>query len=132
MSMTQITIPSIKVGDRLTFLIFLVLVGGYLTALYYYGDETKIFKFFQESITFSAQLAMVIIMAFLAGLLMHFLRGIKKLDVYSAGSEMSVIRERHGTDGEKPGDNTSIGTQYGSSTIYYAVIIYAFFSMYSG
>ena len=89
--MTQITIPSIKVGDRFTLLIFLAVIGGYLTALYYYGNETKIFKFFEESITFSAQLAMVIIMAFLAGLLMHFLRGIKKLDVYSAGSDLSLI-----------------------------------------
>ena len=99
------------------------------------GAAGEIGHFIAKSATFAIKCAVVAVIALALVWGTQAVRALPWFDMNGAGEEMALIRKRVGmsadTDTEMPNDAIACAIQYSGTTILIAIVLLAFFLMYS-
>ena len=101
--------------------------GGLLIGTIQTGGEDKLFGWFVKLLPFALSSFILLGIALLLVFCTQWVRNKVWYDQNGAGVEMGVIRDRIGTDEERPNDTVAASIQYSGTTIFIGLVVLTYF-----
>jgi len=107
--------------------IALAFLGGMIFGGVRGGGHITLVQFASESAQFGLQALILTLFALLVVWVSQAIRNIEWFDRRGAAREMVKVQKRAGTETEQPGDAVALAVQYGSTTLFIAIVVLAYF-----
>lgn len=91
------------------------------------GGHISLVQFASESAQFGLQALILTLFALLVVWVSQAIRNVEWFDRRGAAREMGKVQKRAGTETERPGDAVALAIQYGSTTLFIAIVVLAYF-----
>ena len=127
-----VSIPEDFIKNALKSAFAFLLVAGIFWLGFANDDNGELFAFYVTLTVYAAQLEGLLAVALFFFWQMQAVRNARWFDGNGSAVELSIVRNRVGTDREQPGDSMAVGIQYASGTIFLAVLVLAKFLHNSG
>ena len=120
----------LTLASKVGILVFVgTLIGTLVWGAHRFGVESELKQWIADAIPFTLACLIVLLVSLLLVYISQKIRNQAWFDKDGAAQELSLVRNRIGTEKEKPWDSAAVSVQYGTTTILIAVVIYTFFSV---